>query len=322
MTLQQLRYILAIEETGSFSGAAELCNVAQPSLSVQVKKLEEELGVTLFDRSPQKKAIITEVGAQILAQAKEVFRQISLVEDLAHSQTKKVHGSLRLGLIPTISPFLLKCFIRELVQKYSELEVRISEAPTRELIHKLNHGSLDLAVLSAPNEAPQGLIEKTLYYEPFFVFAARDHFLLKKTQVKRAELGELSPSLLDETHCLRDQVEGLCFGKTRVASSVQFSQGTLGSLISIVETQGSFTLLPALALELLTPQQQKHQVRPIAAAPAYRKVSLIYHRHFAKPSLTEAVYDAITKHLPQGVSTQVKNLESVIEPTLDRFETE
>ncbi|MFN7262513.1 MAG: LysR substrate-binding domain-containing protein [Pseudobdellovibrionaceae bacterium] len=322
MTLQQLRYILAIEETGSFSGAAELCNVAQPSLSVQVRKLEEELGVVLFDRSPQKGAIITEIGAQILAQAKEVFRQISALEDLAQFQTKKIQGPLRLGLIPTISPFLLKCFVKDLVKKYPELEVRISEAPTRELIHKLNHGSLDLAVLSAPNEAPQGLMERTLYFEPFFVFAAPDHFLLQKNQVKRSELVELSPSLLDETHCLRDQVEGLCFGKSRAVSSVQFSQGALGSLISIVETQDSFTLLPSLALELLSPKQLRNQVRPIAAPPAYRKVSLMYHRHFAKPSLTQAVFEAITEHLPKGVSTQVKNLESVIEPTIDRFETE
>lgn len=320
MTLQQLKYILAIEETGSISKAAELCNVAQPSLSIQLKKLEEELGVTIFDRSPQKGVIITEVGFEVLKQAKVVFQQISKLEDIAQTRTKKIQGLIKIGLIPTIAPFLLKTFIPNLVKKFPDLEISISESPTVELVHKLSHGSLDLAVLSAPNEAPTGLMERTLYFEPFFVFAAKGHSLLNKKQIKRADLVNLSASLLDETHCLRDQVEGLCAGVSRNKSNVQFSQGTLASLISIVDSQNSFTLLPGMALELLTSTQVKNQIRSIVAPTAYRKVSLVYHSHFVRHNLIDLVHQTILENLPMGVVKHVKDIETVVDPSIDRFD--
>ena len=321
MTLTQLKYILAVSDHLSFVKAAEECHVAQPSLSMQIKKLEEELELTIFDRNSSG-VRITEPGELVLAQARVVLDEASRVFEVSTSlKPDKVKGTLKIGIIPTIGPYLTPYFLDSLGKEFPLLQIQFVEDKTESLVRLLEFGKLDVAILSTPERATFNLIERVLYYEPFLVFANEKHPLLKNQKVKIADLQIYTPALLDETHCLRDQVSEVCRNPTRVTSQMKLVQGTLPMLLVIVDQGESYTLLPILAVQALSPRQQKHQVRPIVNPAPTRKVSMVYHKSYVKRSLIEILEKTILAHLPAGVERRLSSKFEVVNPGLEHFQT-
>jgi len=321
MTLQQLKYILAVEQYLSFNLAAEACRVAQPSLSAQVKKLEEELGVVIFDRSTSSGVKVTEVGQAVLLRARRVLAEVQQLEDESGSFQNEIRGTLKLGLIPTVSPFLVPHFMGPLIKEHPQLKIEIIEDRTENLVQELHQGRIDAAILSTPKKAPESLIEKALFYEPFMVYASVGHALLQTNSLKLSQISEHAVTLLDETHCMRDQVVAAC-GKNmteKQGSSVQLVSGGLQTLISIVEKNQSFTLIPKLAEPILHFQHKKGGLRDIASPTPFRKISLLYHKAFARKRLLDTLQKVIQESLPETVSLKSPPRSVVLDPSLKHF---
>jgi LysR family hydrogen peroxide-inducible transcriptional activator len=319
MTLTQLEYILAIARTGNFSKAAEECHVTQPSLSTQVMKLEEELAVRIFDRD-RRSVTTTDAGREILEMAQRVLNESQRIHDIALSYQKEIRGVLRLGIIPTIGPYLLPAFSAALAHDYKGLSVEISEDKTESLIDALDKGRLDAAILSTPRKAPEALLERVLYYEPFCIFAHPKHPLLAKKTVALGDLENWTPSLLDDTHCMRDQLTQICASQLREGQSIKLKIGTLQTLMQLVDQTQSFTLIPGLARTTLSAVQQKEQIKDFSEPIPTRKVSLVYHRSFLKKPLIEALLKTVQGNLPPGVFTQAPHTKvKVLDPGPQHF---
>jgi LysR family hydrogen peroxide-inducible transcriptional activator len=319
MTLTQLEYILAIERTGNFSKAAEQCQVTQPSLSTQVMKLEDELAVRIFDRD-RRHVTITDAGREILDMAQRVVNEAQRIHDIALSYQKEIRGVLRLGIIPSIGPFLLPSFSGPMARDYKGLTLEISEDKTEALVEALDKGRLDAAILSTPRKAPEALLERVLYYEPFCLFAHAEHPLLTKEKICLADLEDWSPALLDDTHCMRDQLTQICDSQLREGQAIKLKIGTLHTLMQLVDQTEAFTLIPSLARMILSPEQQMQQLKDFVEPIPTRKVSLVYHRAFLKKPLIEALHKTLQDHLPNGVLTQTTQAKvKVLDPGPQHF---
>lgn len=322
MTLQQLRYVLAIAEHFNFTQAAQSENVAQPSMSVQVKKLEEELDVIIFDRSPKGGVKITEIGEMVVQQARLILRESERMSEVASVYKKKTSGSFKLGIIPTICPYLIPHFAKEFTKENPEVSLHTIEDNTKSLMHKLSIGTIDAAILSTPEDSPADLMEKVLYYEPFVLFAHSKHDFLFSSKIKSNHLKSQEPLLLDETHCLRDQIMDLCHRNKKTDLKISLDAGSLSSLMAIVDVQNSFTLLPILALNLFSKDKIQKQVRVIIDPIPTRKVSLVYNKTFVKRLILEALEKVILDNLPKDVQRRVGGSYSILEPSLSHFEVE
>lgn len=321
MTLDQLRYALEVQRTKSFSRAAEACHITQPSLSVQVAKLEDELGVKLFDRA-RSGVEVTEDGKELLRQARVVLDESARLGRLAAELKGEVHGEFRLGAIPTLAPTLLPKFLKHFGRQYPKAGLAVSEEPTARLIHDIDHGILDGAILSTPSKTPESLVEKVLFYEPFVVFASTGHPLLQRKILTAENLSADEVLLLDDTHCLRDQALQLCRSKRKGGDSrLRIKSGGLFTLIEYLRENGGFTLLPALAADFLTPHERANNVRPLAKPLPARKVSLVFHRVRAKRALIEAVKASVLatvgdRVIPAGAKADIR----VLSPSPEHFE--
>ena len=317
MTLTQLEYILAVESHSSFVKAAAACNVSQPSLSAQIIKLEKELGVSIFERS-NVSFKITDIGKEILGQARAIVNQVGQIEDLCQVHNHEVRGVLRLGIIPTISTYLIPHFIQPLAEKYPSLKLEIHENKTENLVADIARGDLDAAILSTPKKTPVQLMEKVLYYEPFIFFGGAHHPLLKKKKISISDLKAYSPTLLDDTHCMRDQVEQVC-GQKSPSGSLVLKTATLATLIQVVSHQEGYTLLPQMALESLEPQLRKNQILFFEEPMPTRKISLVFLKSISKKTLLNAVHSVITENLPKGVWARVDQKIKVLDPESSHF---
>ena len=318
MTLTQLRYILAVDHHRHFGKAAEACHVAQPSLSTQIQKLEDDLGVRIFERD-KNTCVPTEVGKELIKQARLILDESARMEDIVASYSKEVKGTLKLGIIPTIAPFLLPSLIPAVQKKYPELKLEIFEQKTADLVSLIEGGEIDAAILSTPKVAPATLKEKVLYYEPFVLFAAKTHPLRKVSNVTVDDLEHYAPFLLDDTHCLRDQVEKLCqIGQTS-EGPLHIKAGSLHTLVEVVSSSGGYTLLPSLAQEFFK-KTYPDSFREMSEPKPSRKVSLVFHRSFLKRPLIEAVTGLISENLPsRAIPVERKAQTKVIDPDKGRF---
>jgi LysR family transcriptional regulator, hydrogen peroxide-inducible genes activator len=319
MTLVQLEYALAIDRFKSFSQAAKSCHVAQPSLSAQVQKLEKELGVTIFDRS-RNPISTTEVGREILSQARRILDEASRLPEIAHQTRNLVRGSFRLGVIPTIAPQLFPIFLGRFSKAYPEVKLAVEEDKTSHLIAALDRGEIDGAILSTPEEAPASLLEKVLYYEPFVVFAGKKSELLGRKRLAPSELPVSSAILLDETHCMRDQVEQICRAKPSASvSTIDFQSGSLQTLISIVQETENYTFLPLLTANSLSSSLRQSCVREIDKPTPMRKVSLVFHRAHLKRAVLDALAEVIIAALPQGLVRNPRSGQKILDPDVAKF---
>lgn len=312
-TITQLEYLLAVDRQRHFGKAAEECHVTQPSLSMQLQKLEEELGVIVFDRS-KKPIMATEVGKLLIEQAKVVINEHKKLQIIAHNKEAGLRGSFKLAVIPTLSPYVIPLFLHKFAAKYPEVELTIEEHQTEEIIELLARDKIDAGLLVTPLKNDH-IIERVLFYEPFYLYAASDSKVAKKKTVKESDLDENEIWLLDEGHCFRNQVIKFCSlsGKApTVIHNVRFQSGNLETLKNMVRTQGGYTLLPHLATTSLSTQERKGMLRPFQNPAPSREVSIVHSRSFLKESIIDALQNEIIASLPQDIrSLKSKKLQIV-----------
>ncbi|PIB28310.1 transcriptional regulator [Maribacter sp. 4U21] len=292
MTITQLQYVLAVAEYKNFTLAAEKCFVTQPTLSMQVQKLEDELDIQIFDRS-KKPISVTEVGKKIVAQAKNIVNEADRIKDVVDQEKGFIGGDFTLGIIPTIMPTLLPMFLKTFINKYPEVNLIIKEQSTENLIRNIQDGHLDAAIAATPLEI-EFIKERPLYYEPFVGYVPKDHRLRALKEITPDDLNVSDILLLQDGHCFREGVLNLC--KTPKKSGeehFQLQSGSFETLINLSNEGLGMTLLPFLnTLELDTTKKQnlKFFKEP---SPA-REVSLIYHKSELKIQITEALRDVIS----------------------------
>lgn len=321
MTLDQLKYALELQRTKNFSRAAENCHIAQPSLSIQIAKLEEELGISIFNRT-RSGVEITDYGKELLKQARVIMDESARMSQLAAELKGEVRGAFRLGIIPTLAPYLLPAVLGELRAKYPQVQMTVSEDRTERLVHAIDEGTLDGAILSTPNRCPDTLMEKVLFYEPFVVFASSGHKILERKSVTTEQISSDEILILDETHCLRDQVLQLCKAKQKLTGDkLRIQSASLQTLMEYIRHNEGYTLLPGLAAALLPQSEQNKNIRPMAKPVPSRKISLVFHQARLKRSLIEAIKECTLKVLPDTVYLTSSGQDiRIVSPSAEHFE--
>ncbi|HKG06553.1 MAG TPA: hydrogen peroxide-inducible genes activator [Pedobacter sp.] len=304
MTLVQLEYIVAVDTYRSFVGAAEKCFVTQPTLSMQVQKLEEMLNVKLFDRSKQP-IVPTEIGAQIIEQARIVLQESHKIKEIISDQQQEVVGELKVGIIPTVAPYLLPRVIAAMMEKYPELKLLIWEYTTEDIIHHLKTGVLDCGILATPL-ADQAIYELPVYYENFVTYISKNSKLFKKKTIDADDLEDENIWLLNEGHCMRSQVLNICRStKHNRLQGLTYNTGSVETLIRMVDMNNGATLLPELALEELS-QKQMSKVRYFKSPEPVREISIVTHRNFIKKRMLNALKEEILAVIPKSMKQKKK----------------
>jgi LysR family hydrogen peroxide-inducible transcriptional activator len=310
MTIQQLEYILAVEKFRHFGNAAESCFVTQPTLSAQVNKLEKELGIILFDRSKMP-VIPTEIGERVIEQAKRVVLESKGIYELVAEIKGEVGGIIKIGIIPTIAPYLLPLFIRNFIQRYPKVLLEVQEMVTEDITSRLRNDELDLGIVVSPLHEG-GIIEKPIFYEKFYVYLSNGHPLLKEEKVAAENIPAEDLWVLQQGHCFRDQVLNLCDKSKFQRKNFHYESGSLEGLKNMVDRYTGITLLPELATENLS-EEEKSRLRPFAGDPPVREISLIRTRSFLKQKLVallfEEIQSAIPKHMQANKNGRLVNFK-------------
>ena len=297
ITLTQLEYIVAIDEYRHFATAAEKCFVTQPTLSMQIKKLEDELGVIIFDRSRQP-VVPTDLGAKLIEQARMTLSATQRIKEIIQEEQQEVEGTLKIGIIPTLAPYLLPVFIGPYIRKYPAVKVEVEELVSEEIIRRLKRDMLDVGLFVTPYH-DEKIVERPVFYEEMLVYAHPDSELLKKKEVGHEDIVTPDIWMLGNGHCFRNQVVNLCEMSASQHKNLpfEFESNSLETLMRIVDVEGGFTLIPELALQYMSPEKKK-QVRSIANTKPLREVSVIYSRHFTKQRLITLLCDEIKSVVP------------------------
>ncbi|WP_219222887.1 hydrogen peroxide-inducible genes activator [Pedobacter antarcticus] len=304
MTLVQLEYIVAVDTYRSFVGAAEKCFVTQPTLSMQVQKLEEMLNVKIFDRSKQP-VIPTEIGSQIIQQARIVLQESQKIKEIINSQQQDIVGELKVGIIPTVAPYLLPQVIASMMEKYPDLKLLIWEYTTEDIIHHLKTGVLDCGIMATPVNEP-GIAEVPMYYETFVTYISKNSKLFKKKTINSADLEEENIWLLNEGHCMRSQVLNICRStKDSRLQGLTYNTGSVETLIRMVDMNNGATLLPELALVDLN-SKQLSKVRAFKDPEPVREISLVTHSNFIKKRMLNAFREEILAVIPKAMKQKKK----------------
>lgn len=301
MTIQQLEYLIAVDKHRHFGHAAESCFVTQPTLSAQLSKLERDLGVILFDRSKMP-VIPTEMGVQIIKQAKKVVSESKGIFELVADLKGDVSGVIKLGIIPTLAPYLLHLFIRKFLEKYPHVKLEVQEMITEEVVKKLKNDELDLGIIVTPLEET-GIVEKPMFYEKFFAYFSKDHPLLKEAVFHPEKVLKEDFWVLQQGHCFRDQVINLCDQSLSGPKNFHYESGSLEGLKNMVNRYKGVTLLPELATLELS-EEEKTRLRPFDGVSPTREVSIILNRSFLKQKLVELLYKEITDSIPQDMTSK------------------
>lgn len=311
-TITQLEYVLAVDRERHFGRAAQACHVSQPSLSSQVQKLEEELGVVIFDRS-KKPILVTEAGKDIISQAKIIVREHSKLESIADGTGHEPRGEFHLAVIPTLAPYLIPLFVAEFSKLYPKVYLKISEYKTDDIIKLLANDDIDAGILVTPL-GDERIIERHLFFEPFYSYASCGHELLKKKSLTEKDLLSSDLWLLEEGHCFRDQVLKVCSleHKNKVLQNVEFSSGNLETLKHLVKRSDGYTLLPELAVLELDDTEKEEHVRKFKKPAPTREVSLVHSRFFLKESIISSMEKIILDSLPKQIrSLKRKDIELI-----------
>ena len=297
MTLQQLEYILAVERYRHFGRAAEACNVTQPTLSAMIGKLEEELNAKLFDRNRQP-ICPTPVGEQVLRQAKEVLAQADSIKDIVEEEKHSLNGTFRVGILPTIAPYLLPRFFPQLMKKYPTLDIRVREMKTHEIKEALLQGDIDAGIL-AQIEGLEEYEQTHLFYEKYEGYVSREDALFAKEKLRTSDVASSRDLwLLDEGHCFRDQMVRFCQMKSSQTSQLAYNLGSMETFMRMVESGKGITFIPELAVMQLS-GEQKELVRPFAIPVPTRQLILITNRNFIRQTLLDVIVKEIQASVPK-----------------------
>lgn len=292
MTITQLQYVLAVAEHKNFTLAAEKCFVTQPTLSMQIQKIEEELNVLIFDRS-KKPIQLTAIGLKIVNQAKNIVNEAGKIKDIVEYQKGFIGGEFRLGIIPTITPTLLPMFLNNFIKKYPKVNLIIEELNTDEIILRLKNGHLDAAIAATPLE-DEKIKEIVLYYEPFVAYIPSDHIASQKKEIEISDLNPDDILLLQDGHCFRDSILNLCKNQNiATRNTFQLESGSFETLIKLADEGLGTTLLPYLhTLDLK--EKDKLKLRHFKEPKPAREVSLIYPKSELKIHIIDALRNTIS----------------------------
>ena len=302
MTITQLQYVLAVAEYQNFTLAAEKSFVTQPTLSMQVQKLEDELDILIFDRS-KKPISVTEVGQKIVSQAKNIVNEANRIKDIVDQEKGFIGGEYTLGIIPTIMPTLLPMFLKTFIKKYPKVNLIIKEQNTDGLIRNLQDGHLDAAIAATPLEV-EYIKERPLYYEPFVGYVPPSNKLHTLANLNPEDLDINEVLLLKDGHCFRDGIINLCkSSKNFEDEHFQLQSGSFETLVNLANEGLGMTLLPYLnTLEL--DEKKKQNLRYFNNPSPAREVSLIYHKSELKIQITEAIKDVISSVVRGAIAFQ------------------
>ncbi len=311
ITLTQLEYIVAIEKYGNFSAAAKACHVTQPTLSMQVQKLEDDLGVVIFDRSKQP-IQATSIGSKIIDQARVTLAQSSRIGELVNQEREILEGELKLAIIPTLAPYLLPLFLGDFAKRYPGIKLFVEESKTKDIISLLGQNQLDIGLVVTPLDEAS-LVEHSVFHEPFYVYASSQSALAEKKAVLESDLKGEDLMLLAEGHCMREQMLKVCrnYGQKRSnqLAQVQFESGSIETLCHLVEKGNGYTMIPHLARGFL--EGRKGKIIPFASPVPSREVSLVVHRSFIRSALLKALLTCIKDNLPSELQKDPKSFQTI-----------
>ncbi|OWP85503.1 hydrogen peroxide-inducible genes activator [Flavobacterium covae] len=302
MTITQLQYVLAVAEHKNFTQAAEKCFVTQPTLSMQIQKIEEELDIIIFDRT-KKPIQLTEVGRKIVEQAKNIVNEADRIQDIVDQEKGFIGGEFRIGIIPTVMPTLLPMFLNNFIKKYPKVKLIIEELNTSEIITKLKNGHLDAAIAATPLEEEK-IKEIVLYYEPFMVYVPESHSKFNKNELEIEDLNVEEILLLQDGHCFRDGILNLCKNRNlSKENKFQLESGSFETLIRLANEGLGVTLLPYLhTLELS--YKEKLKLRHFKDPKPSREISLLIPKNELKIHIIDALRNVISGILRGAIAFQ------------------
>ena len=306
MTITQLEYIIAVDTYRHFATAAERCYVTQPTLSMQIQKLEDDLGGKIFDRSKQP-VIPTEIGEEIIAQARIVVHETRMIYQLIKDKQGLMQGDLTIGIIPTLAPYLLPTFLHPFLVKYPDVKIKFKEMTREVIIERLKSGRIDAGLLVTPLH-DSTIMEYPLFYEELLAYVSKDNAAHKKTYVVPADVNVKELWLLEDGHCFRNQVLNLCEIKleAKAESHFEYEAGSIETLRKMVELNNGVTILPELA-SLDFNLKQQNMVRHFKAPVPVREVSLVTHRNFVKKKLVDVLKQEVLLSLPKKIILNKKS---------------
>ncbi|MDB4938276.1 MAG: Hydrogen peroxide-inducible activator [Labilithrix sp.] len=312
LTLTHLRYLVAIDGARSFRAAADECRVSQPTLSTQLQKVEEIIGVRLFDRSRQP-VVPTEIGARVVAQARIILRETKRLGDVA--QPGVLAGSFHLGVIPTLASSLVPLLLPRFAKQHPHVDLVLEEVQTDRMVARLHDDSLDGGFAATPLGAPM-VIERPICREPLWVYLSPGHHLTRRARIRQSELADECVWLMPEGHCFRTQVLHLCklqrgAHRPGEGASVRFESGSFETLTRLVDAGVGITVLPELVVRMLPPATRRARVRPFEGTTPVREVSFVRIREHLRREVADAIIDAIVDALPADlVTTGAKSAKS------------
>ena len=309
MTIVQLKYAIAVAEHRNFTVAADKCFVTQPTLSMQIQKLEAELDITIFDRT-KKPIAISDVGIKIIQQCKKIVSESEKMQDVVDQDRGVIGGNFKIGIVPTIMPTLLPLFLDELVSNYPMLKVLIYELPTNELINQLKNNRLDLIIASTPLE-DDDLIEKPIYYEPFVAYLPKSNEHFGKKEIVPRNLYSNDLLLLRDGHCFRNSIENLCFDCSEYVGKFELKSGSFETLVNLVDQNLGITFLPYLHTLKLN-ENQKEMLHNFKNPKPAREVSLVYHKNEVKIHIIDEIKKLLFRVTKQKLHFSDVNIISPI----------
>ncbi|MDR0976663.1 MAG: hydrogen peroxide-inducible genes activator [Prevotellaceae bacterium] len=308
MTLQQLEYILAVDSLRHFAKAAEQCLVTQPTLSAMIQKLEDELGVKIFDRSRQP-VCPTPIGSCIIQQAREVLVQAAKIKNIIDEEQHSLSGTFCIGILPTIAPYLLPRFFPQLAKKYPQLDLRVSEMKTSDIKAALKTDEIDAGIVAGLDDM-DNFIQTPLFYDQFFGYISRDCSLFKNERIRTSEVAGQQLWLLDEGHCFRDQLVRFCQLETARAGRQAYRLGSMETFMRMVESGRGITFIPELAVLQLS-DTQRELVRPFAVPVPTRRIVMLTNKNFIRTTLLATLCDEIRAAVPPAM-LKLKGTQQVV----------
>ncbi len=307
MTITQLEYVVAVATYKSFVAAAEKCFVTQPTLSMQIQKLEDELGVRIFDRNKHPIAI-TDMGSIIVNQSQVVLAECERVHELIQGQQKTLSGVFKFAAIPTVAPNILPGLLENYSKTYPDMKLQVKEMETNQIISALRNNEIDAALLSTPLEE-KDIKEYPLFYEPFVGYFADNEKALEKRMIIPSDIALDRIWLLNEGHCMRNQIINLCsdqIQKLQAERPYRYESSNVETLRRMVEKNGGMTILPELATLEFT-EDQIERIRYFEAPEPVREISLVTNSHFVRMTVLQSLMDEILKLVPEKMRVQKKN---------------
>ncbi len=304
MTIQQLEYVVALNNYRHFVTAAEKCFITQPTLTMQIKKLEEEIGIQLFDRT-KSPLTPTNAGINFIEKAKSIIREVNHLKEMVSDEKESTEGEFTLAVIPTIAPYLLPLFLNNFTSKNPKTFLNIKELQTHEIVKQLNNGELDLGILATPLLEPS-IKEIPVYYEPFVLYVNKDHTLLNNGLIKGSDIKTEELLLLSEGHCFREQALEVCnYTGNKNHTGFHYESGSIETIKQMVDKGIGITLIPELAI--LNDKDLRYSKRFTNPEPK-REISIVTHKSFAKERLIDIIHEAIKTAVPERMNKKERSI--------------